>query len=40
MQMIKKHSRSFLKIKHRNKVRLAKYIKEHNGIDVESGFHL
>ena len=35
MQMIKKAQQEFLKIKHQNKVRLAKYIKEHNGIDVD-----
>ena len=27
-------------IKYQNKVRLAKYIKEHNGIDVDPRFHL
>ena len=31
----KKAQQEFLKIKHQNKVRLAKYIKEHNGIDVD-----
>ena len=31
----KKHSRSFMSIKYQNKLRLAKYIKEHNGIDVD-----
>ena len=40
MQMIRKHSRSFMQIKYQNKVRLAKYIKEHNGIDVDPRFHL
>ena len=35
MQMIKNAQQEFLKIKHQNKVRLAKYIKEHNGIDVD-----
>ena len=29
----KKAQQEFLEIKHQNKVRLAKYIKEHNGID-------
>ena len=31
----KKAQQEFLEIKHQNKVRLAKYIKEHNGIDVD-----
>ena len=31
----KKVQQEFLEIKHQNKVRLAKYIKEHNGIDVD-----
>ena len=30
-----KVQKEFMEIKHRNKVRLAKYIKEHNGIDVD-----
>ena len=30
-----KAQQEFLEIKHQNKVRLAKYIKEHNGIDVD-----
>ena len=30
-----KARQEFMQIKHKNKVRLAKYIKEHNGIDVD-----
>ena len=33
--MIKKAQAEFMNIKYQNKVRLAKYIKEHNGIDVD-----
>lgn len=29
--------REFMKIKYRNKVRLARYIKQHNGIDIDPG---
>ena len=29
-----------MNIKYQNKVRLAKYIKEHNGIDVDPRLHL
>ena len=35
-----KAQQEFMKIKYQNKVRLAKYIKEHNGIDVDPRFHL
>ena len=31
----KKAQAEFMNIKYQNKVRLAKYIKEHNGIDVD-----
>ena len=33
--MIEKAQQEFMNIKYQNKLRLAKYIKEHNGIDVD-----
>ena len=35
MQTDKKAQQEFMNIKYQNKVRLAKYIKEHNGIEVD-----
>ena len=35
MQMMNKAQQEFMNIKYQNKVRLAKYIKEHNGIEVD-----
>ena len=35
MSMIQKCQQEFMNIKYQNKLRLAKYIKEHNGIDVD-----
>ena len=32
---MKNAQKEFMKIKYQNKVRLAKYIKEHNGIDID-----
>ncbi len=35
LQMIHRHRRNLWRLNTKNKVRLAKYIKEHNGIDVD-----
>ena len=35
-----KAHQDFMQIKYKNKVRLAKYIKEHNGIDVDPNLSL
>ena len=35
MQLTKKAQQEFMNIKYQNKLRLAKYIKEHNGIEVD-----
>ena len=35
MQTDKKAQQEFMNIKYQNKLRLAKYIKEHNGIEVD-----
>ena len=35
-----KAQQEFMQIKYQNKLRLAKYIQEHNGIEVDPRFHL